>query len=78
MDKTTFASAIGAANRVQMCRWQVVGQLASWLSNRADDFRDAVNGSTLDPDTRHMLHVINRAGKQSPLCGAGSGPKSGG
>jgi putative transposase len=62
VDKTTFAAAIGAANRVQMCRWQVVGQLDSWLSNRANDFRDAVNGSTLDPDTRHMLHVINRAG----------------
>jgi len=61
-DKTTFAAAIGAANRVQMCRWQVVGQLDSWLSNRANDFRDAVNGSGLDPDTRHMLHVINRAG----------------
>lgn len=62
MDKTTFAAAIGAANRVQMCRWQVVGLLDSWLSNRANDFRDAVNGSTLAPDTRHMLHVINRAG----------------
>lgn len=61
-DKTTFASVIGAANRVQMCRWQVVGQLDSWLSNRANEFRDAVNGSSLDPDTRHMLHVINRAG----------------
>ncbi len=62
VDKVTFAAVIGAANRVQMCRWQVVGQLDSWLSNRANDFRDTVNGSTLDPDTRHMLHVINRAG----------------
>lgn len=62
VDKTTFAAAIGAANRVQMCRWQVVGQLDSWLSNRANEFRDAANGSSLDPDTRHMLHVINRAG----------------
>jgi hypothetical protein len=24
LDKITFASVIGAANRVQMCRWQVV------------------------------------------------------
>lgn len=62
VDKKTFASAIGAANRVQMCRWQVVGQLDTWLSNRANDFRETVNGSSLDPDTRHMLHVINRAG----------------
>jgi hypothetical protein len=61
-DKVTFAAVIGSAARVQMCRWQVVGQLDSWLSNRANAFRDTVNGSSLDPDTRHMLHVINRAG----------------
>ncbi len=61
-DKVTFAAVIGSAARVQMCRWQVVGQLDSWLSNRANEFRDAVNGSSLDPDTRHMLHVMNRAG----------------
>jgi putative transposase len=30
VDKTTFAAAIGAANRVQMCRYQVVGQLQGW------------------------------------------------
>lgn len=62
VDKKTFVALIGAANRVQMCRWQVVGQLDSWLSNRANEFRDVVNSSSLDPDTRHMLHVINRAG----------------
>ncbi|WP_073211981.1 RNA-guided endonuclease InsQ/TnpB family protein [Acidocella aminolytica] len=61
-DKTTFAAVIGAANRVQMCRYQVVGQLDSWLSNRANDFRDVVTRSTLDPDTKHMLHLINRLG----------------
>lgn len=61
-DKVTFAAVIGSAARVQMCRWQVVGQLDSWLSNRANEFRDTVNGSSLDPDTRHMLHVVNRAG----------------
>ena len=32
-DKVTFFTVIGAANRVQMCRWQVVGQLESWVSN---------------------------------------------
>ena len=62
VDKTTFAAVIGAANRVQMARWQVVGQLDSWLSNRANDFRDTVTRSSLPPDTKHMLHVINRMG----------------
>ena len=62
VDKTTFASVIGAANRVQMCRWQVVGQLQSWISNRANEFRDTVNRSSLSPDAKHMLHVVNRMG----------------
>ena len=61
-DKATFATVIGAANRVQMCRWQVVGQLESWMSNRANEFRAAVTRSSLAPDTKHMLHVINRLG----------------
>ena len=61
-DKVTFASVIGAANRVQMCRYQVVGQLQGWISNRANEFRDAVNRSSLGPDVKHMLHVINRMG----------------
>ncbi|WP_298224199.1 hypothetical protein [Acidocella sp.] len=45
-DKTTFAAVIGAANRVQMCRYQVVGQLDSWMSNRANEFRDVVTRSS--------------------------------
>jgi putative transposase len=49
-DRVTFAAVIGSAARVQMCRWQVVAQLDSWLSNRANEFRDTVNGSNLDPD----------------------------
>ena len=61
-DKVTFAAAIGSAARVQMCRWQVVGQLDAWLSNRANDFRDVVSRSTLPPDVKHMLDVINRLG----------------
>lgn len=44
----------------QMIRWQVVGQLESWLSNRANDFRDLVNGASLDPAVKHQLHFINR------------------
>ena len=61
-DKTSFAAVIGAANRVQMCRWQVVGQLQGWIGNRANEFRDTVTRSTLEPETKHMLHVINRLG----------------
>ena len=45
-----------------MCRYQVVGQLQGWVSNRANEFRDTVNRSTLPPDTKHMLHVVNRMG----------------
>lgn len=35
-----------------MVRWQVVGQIESCLSNRANDFRELVNGSSLAPDLR--------------------------
>ena len=62
VDKVTFAAAIGAANRVQMCRYQVVGQLQGWVSNRTNEFRDTVTGSSLPPGTKYMLHVINRMG----------------
>jgi len=50
---------IGAASRVQMCRWQVVGQLQGWISNLVNEFRDTVNRSTLPPDVKRMLHAIN-------------------
>ncbi len=51
--------AIGAAYQ-QMVRWQVVGQIESWLSNRSNEFRDLVNGSSLDPAVKHQIHFINR------------------
>ena len=44
----------------QMVRWQVVGQIESWLSNRANDFRDLVHRSSLAPEIKHQLHFINR------------------
>ena len=44
----------------QMVRWQVVGQIESWLSNRANDFREAVTRSSLEPVVKHQLHFINR------------------
>ena len=60
IDKVSFATVIGAANRVQMCRYQVVGQLQGWIGNRQNAFRDVVQGSRLASGTRHMLHSINR------------------
>ncbi len=62
LDKVTFAAVIGAANRVQMARWQVVGQLQGWIRNRANEFRDMVNHSTLAPATKQILHAINGLG----------------
>ena len=50
---------VGSAARVQMLTRQVTGQLASWISNRQNEFRDAVNASSLDVNTRHQLHTIN-------------------
>ena len=61
-DKVICAAVIGAANRVPMCRYQAVGQFQGWISNRANEFRNAVNRSSLIPDTRHMLHAINHLG----------------
>ena len=43
----------------QMVRWQVVGQIESWLSNRQNEFRAAVHRSSLSPEIRHQLHFIN-------------------
>jgi len=53
-------AAIGAAP-VAMVRRQVVGMLRSFVSNRQNDFVDAVHGSTLDEPARHMLLAVNKA-----------------
>ena len=52
-------AAIGAA-RMQMLRYQVVGQLESFIENRANDFRDAVAKSSVDDATRHQLLTVNK------------------
>ena len=49
---------VGTSNG-QMVRWQVVGQIESWLANRANDFRALVNASSLAPEVKHQLHFIN-------------------
>lgn len=53
--------SIGAV-RLQMLRYQVVGQLESFMSNRSNDFRDVVLASSVEDATRHQLLTINRAG----------------
>lgn len=50
---------IGAA-RMQMLRYQIVGQLESFIENRANDFRDTVVKSSVDDITRHQLLTINK------------------
>jgi putative transposase len=55
-----LAEVVGAANRLQMVRYQVVGILASYLSIRQNEFSRIVEQSTLDKDVRHQLHFVNR------------------
>jgi putative transposase len=43
-----------------MLRYQVVGQLESFMANRANEFRDAVMGSSVDEATRHQLLTVNK------------------
>ncbi len=54
------AKMILRAARLQMLRWQVVGQLESFVANRANEFRDAVLGSSLPEAVRHPLLLINK------------------
>lgn len=56
----TAGMGILGTNHRQMIYAQVAGQLSSWLGNRQNEFRDLVQGSSLPPDLKHQLHVINR------------------
>lgn len=51
-----------SVNRTQMLRHQIVRQVESFISNRANEFKDAVLASSLDEAARHQLMTINRAG----------------
>ena len=55
-----LAAVVGAANRVQMVRYQVVGVLASYMTNRQNEFSRIVKCSSLPKETRHQLHFVNR------------------
>jgi putative transposase len=54
------AKVIIGSQRMQMLRYQVVGQLESFIENRANDFRDVVLHSSIDDATRHQLLTINK------------------
>jgi putative transposase len=54
------AKEVLASQRLQMLRKQVVGQLQGFISNRANEFVEAVMGSTLPERTRHELLSINK------------------
>ncbi|WP_295043307.1 hypothetical protein [uncultured Paracoccus sp.] len=54
------AKAALGARRLQILRFQVVGQLGSFIGNRANEFTDRVLGSSLDETARHQLLTINR------------------
>jgi putative transposase len=56
------AKAEIGAQRIQMVRYQVVGTLTSFLSNRQNDFSEIVGRhEAFDARTKHMLRVVNRA-----------------
>lgn len=61
--EAVFAQVAGAANRVQMARYQVVGVLDSFLENRKNEFSRLVQRSSLSDEVKHQLHVLNRLGK---------------
>ncbi|MBK1667637.1 hypothetical protein CKO28_06265 [Rhodovibrio sodomensis] len=56
------AKAEIGAQRIQMVRYQVVGTLTSFLSNRQNDFAEIVGRhEKFDDRTKHMLRVVNKA-----------------
>lgn len=65
-NSSKFNSFCGAAP-AQMARAQVAAMLASFVSNRQNEFRNAVQRSSLASGVKHMLHVINaRKAWQAP------------
>jgi putative transposase len=58
-DDKDLNALIGAAP-VQMARFQVAEQIEGWVANRRNDFRDAVERSSLPKALRHQLHLLNR------------------
>ncbi len=59
-NESDLAQIVGAANRLQMVRYQVAGILDSYLSNRQNEFSQIIECSSLPAETRHQLHFVNR------------------
>ena len=56
------AKAEIGAQRIQMVRYQVVGTLTSFISNRQNDFAEiAARHESFDDRTKRMLRVVNKA-----------------
>jgi putative transposase len=53
-----LAKIVGSARRVQMVRYQVVGVLQSFLSNRYNDYLDEVREGGYDEATRAQLRLL--------------------
>ncbi|MFU8842053.1 MAG: zinc ribbon domain-containing protein [Nitriliruptoraceae bacterium] len=58
--ESKLAQVVGAANRLQMVRYQVVGILDSYLANRQNEFTRVVECSSLPAEAKHQLHFVNR------------------
>ncbi len=58
--EAALAKVVGAANRLQMVRYQVVGILDSYMTNRQNEFSRIVERSSLPRATKHQLHFVNR------------------
>ena len=59
-NESDLAQVVGAANRLQMVRYQVAGILDSYLSNRQNEFSRIIECSSLPAETKHQLHFVNR------------------
>lgn len=57
---TTKPTTKLSARQIQTCRRQVVGQLDSFMANRANDFKDAVLSCDFDESTRIALFFLNK------------------
>lgn len=59
LDSKTFPAYLSQRQWDSVDR-QAKAALDSWIELREDEFRRTVNGSTLDDDLKHRLHIINK------------------
>jgi Transposase and inactivated derivatives len=61
-DPLSYLKATLGAAQFQMMQGQVIGMLRSFVSNRQNDFVDAVFGSSIEDPLRRQLFTVNKAG----------------